>query len=304
MPLFSKPQYSTVTVKKKDIPKGLWTKCPKTGEIIYNKELEQNQMVVPKSGYHFPLRAHRRIEVLLDAGSFQEHDAGLQTVDALAFKDVQPYASRLERYRKNTGLNDAVVCGTGTIGGRRISIGAMDYYFAGASMGVVVGEKITRAIERAAEEKTPLLLVIASGGARMQEAIFSLMQMTKTSSALNRLKAAGQPYIAVLTHPTTGGVTASFATLADVILAEPEALIGFAGPRVIRETTKEDLPEGFQTSEFLLEHGLVDQIVHRHELRDRIIALLGFFAAGQPVNPVPATRTTGPGGGANGRQPS
>lgn len=303
MPLFSKPQYSTVTVKKKDIPKGLWTKCPKTGEIIYNKELEQNQMVVPKSGYHFPLRAHRRIEILLDTGSFEEHDAGLQTVDALQFKDVQPYAARLERYRKNTGLNDAVVCGTGTLGGRRIGIGAMDYYFAGASMGVVVGEKITRAIERAASEKTPLVLVIASGGARMQEAIFSLMQMTKTSSALNRLKDAGQPYIAVLTHPTTGGVTASFATLADVILAEPEALIGFAGPRVIRETTKEDLPEGFQTSEFLLKYGLVDQIVHRHDLRDRLGSLLGMLAHRTPVATAAGDAGNGKAKALNGRQP-
>lgn len=285
MPFFSKPTYSTIsTVKKKDIPKDLYTQCPKSGELIYTKELEKNLMVVPKSGYHFPLDAPARIESLVDAGSWQEFDADLESVDVLKFKDTKPYADRLSSYKKKTGLNDAVISGTGAMGGIPVSLAVMDFRFGGASMGSVVGEKISRAVERAIEQKCGVIIVAASGGARMQEGIFSLMQMAKTSAALARLRHAGLPFISVLTHPTTGGVTASFATLGDVILAEPEALICFAGPRVIKEGTNQELPEGFQRSEFLRDRGLIDQIVPRTELRDRLIYFLRIFGHRQAAN--------------------
>ncbi|MBC2594347.1 acetyl-CoA carboxylase carboxyltransferase subunit beta [Ruficoccus amylovorans] len=277
MSIFGKPKYSTVRVKKKDIPTGLWTKCPETGEIIFNKELEQNWMVVPKSGYHFPLKARRRIELLIDDGTFEEYDAGLVSGDPLEFKDSKPYPQRLAQAQQKTGENDAVICGTGELEGLPVSLAVMDFSFIGASMGSVVGEKITRAIERGLQNKCPVIIVCASGGARMQEGILSLMQMAKTSAALKRLSDAGLPYIAVLTNPTMAGVMASFASLGDVIIAEPKALIGFAGPRVIKETTQQDLPAGFQTSEFLLEHGLIDQIVHRHQMKGRIGSLLRAF---------------------------
>jgi len=274
MALFSKPRYSTVKVRKKDIPTGLWTKCPKTGEIIYNKELEQNWMVVPKSGYHFTLDAPRRIELLTDTGSFAEADAGLTSLDPLNFRGTSPYSEKLQKYRDRTGLRDAVVSGPALLEGMPVSIAVMDFRFLGASMGSVVGEKITRAIERGLEKQMPVIVVSASGGARMYEGILSLMQMAKTSAALGRLREAGIPFISVLTNPTMAGVMASFASLGDVILAEPGALIGFAGPRVIKDATNQDLPEGFQTAEFLLEHGLIDQVVHRHELRGRLATLL------------------------------
>lgn len=277
MTLFSKPKYSTVSVKKKDIPKGLWTKCPKSGEIVYNKELEQNLMVVPKSEYHFPLSAPKRVESLIDAGTFQEYDADLISVDPLNFTGVASYPEKIEHYTKKTGLRDAVICGLGEMQGVPVSLAVMDFRFLGASMGSVVGEKITRAIERAEERKIPLIIISASGGARMYEGILSLMQMAKTSAALARLAKAGLPYISVLTNPTMAGVMASFASLGDLIIAEPGALIGFAGRRVIKEATQQDLPDGFQTSEFLLEHGLIDQIVHRHDLRNRLALLLKAF---------------------------
>jgi len=287
MALFSKPKYSTVRVKKKDIPTGLWTKCPKTGEIIYNRELEQNFMVVPKSGYHFPLDAPRRMELLLDEGSFEEHDANISSVDPLRFTGSAPYPEKLQQYQKRTGMTDAVLSGTGKINGREVSIAVMDFRFLGASMGSVVGEKITRCIERGLERNCPVIVVSASGGARMYEGILSLMQMAKTSAALARLRDAGIPYFSILTNPTMAGVMASYASLGDVILAEPGALIGFAGPRVIKETTNQDLPPGFQTAEFLLEHGLIDQIVPRNEMRGRLVSLLstlcGAVAGGQAV---------------------
>jgi len=276
MPFFSKPTYSTISpVKKKDIPKDLYTRCPKSGELIFTKELEKNLMVVPKSGSHFPLNAEARIQSLVDSGSWKEADADLESKDLLEFTDTRPYAERLKTYKKKTNLKDAVVSGNGTMGGIPVSMAVMDFRFGGASMGSVVGEKITRSIERAIEARHPLIIVSASGGARMQEGIYSLMQMAKTSAALSRLREAGLPFISVLTNPTTGGVTASFATLGDLILAEPEALICFAGPRVIKEGTNEELPAGFQRSEFLLERGLIDQIVPRAELRDRLIYFLG-----------------------------
>lgn len=274
MALFSKPKYSTVVVKKKDIPKGLFTKCPISGEIVYMKELEQNQMVVPKSGHHFPISAPARLQHLFDGGTFAETHANLTSVDPLGFTGVSSYKSKIEQYQKETGLKDAVITGHGKIHGIPVSVACMDFRFLGASMGAVVGEKITRAIEEATAKGEPCIIISSSGGARMYEGIFSLMQMAKTSAALARHAQARLPYISVLTNPTMAGVMASYATLGDVILAEPGALIGFAGARVIKETTKQTLPEGFQTAEFLLKHGLIDQIVGRLEMRDRLRDLL------------------------------
>lgn len=288
MALFSKPKYSTVTVRKRDIPEGLWKKCPISGELVFAKELDANQQVVPKSGYHFPITSEDRIRFLLDEGSFEECDVGLQPVDALGFVDSVAYTDRLKRYQKNSGLEEGVVCGVGTIESIRVSLAVMDFRFSAGSMGSVVGEKITRAIERAVERRIPLIIFSASGGARMQEGILSLMQMAKTSAALARLDDAGIPFISVLTNPTTGGVTASFAVLGDVNLAEPGALIGFAGPRVIRETTQQDLPEGFQSSEFLLKHGLIDQIVPRTEMRERLRDILVLFGFNRTMERAPA----------------
>jgi len=260
--------------KKKVNTEGLWTKCPVSGEIVFNKELEANLMVVPKSGYHFPIGCRARIASMIDDGTFEEYDANVKSADPLKFVDSTPYPDRIKRYEKDSGLPEAVICGTGKLNGIAVSVAVMDFRFCGGAMGAAVGEKITRAIERALKKKVPCIIVSASGGARMQEGIFSLMQMAKTSAALGRLAEAKLPFVSILTYPTTGGVTASFATLGDVILAEPGAMIGFAGARVIKETTKQTLPPGFQTSEFLLKHGLVDQIVSRLEMKDRLTSLL------------------------------
>jgi acetyl-CoA carboxylase carboxyl transferase subunit beta len=274
MSLFSTPKYSTLVAKKKDIPKGLYTKDPASGEVIFNEELRANQMVVPKSGYHFPIGARARIEALFDAESFTEFDASVKSADPLKFVDSARYPDRIKKYEKESGLPEAVICGTGEIHGIKVSVAVMDFRFCGGAMGSAVGEKITRAIERAIEQKTPCIIFSASGGARMQEGIFSLMQMAKTSAALGRLAEAKLPYVSVLTHPTMGGVTASFAVLGDVNIAEPGALIGFAGARVIKDTVKQTLPAGFQTAEFLEKHGLIDMIVNRLELRDTLRNLL------------------------------
>lgn len=274
MALFGKPQYSTVTVKKKDIPKDLWTKCPKTGEIIYNRVLKENLMVVPSSGYHFPLKGRDRIASLLDEGSFLEMDTGVHSLDPLEFNATSSYADKLKQNQAKTKETDTVISGLGKMGGVPVSIAVMDFRFMAASLGSAAGEKITRAIERGLSEKCPVIIVSASGGARMQEGILSLMQLAKTSAALAKLSEAGLPYFSILTNPTMAGVMASYASLGDVIIAEPEALIGFAGPRVIKETTQQDLPAGFQTSEFLLEHGLVDMILPRGEMRERMIKLI------------------------------
>ena len=274
MALFGKPQYSTVTVKKKDIPKDLWTKCPKTGEIIYNRVLKENLMVVPNSGYHFPLKARDRIASMLDEGTFEEMDIGVYSLDPLEFNATSSYPEKLKQNQVKTKETDTVISGMGEMGGMPMSIAVMDFRFMAASLGSAAGEKITRAIERGVEKSCPVIIVSASGGARMQEGILSLMQLAKTSAALAKLSEAGLPYFSILTNPTMAGVMASYASLGDVIIAEPEALIGFAGPRVIKETTQQDLPEGFQTSEFLLERGLVDIIVSRLEIRDRVINLM------------------------------
>ena len=276
MAFFSKPKYSKVVVKSREgVPKGVFTKCPETGDMVFAKELKKNLMVVPTSGYHFPLSAPDRIDSLLDRGSFVECDDNLSSLDPLNFKGLAAYKDKLVQNRKKTSLEDAVISGIGKMNGQWVSLAVMDFRFLGGSMGSVVGEKITRAIERGLEYAMPVVVVSASGGARMYEGILSLMQMAKTSAALSRLADAKIPYFSILTNPTMAGVMASYATLGDVIIAEPKALIGFAGRRVIKETTRADLPEGFQTSEFLLEHGLVDQIVARHDLRDRLITLIG-----------------------------
>lgn len=280
MAFFSKPKYSKLVVKSREgVPKGVFTKCPETGDMVFAKELKKNLMVVPSSGYHFPLAAPERIHSLLDSGTFLECDSNLSSLDPLNFKGLASYKDKLEQNRKKTSLEDAVVSGVGKMNGRWVSLAVMDFRFLGGSMGSVVGEKITRAIERGLEYSMPVIVVSASGGARMYEGILSLMQMAKTSAALSRLADAKIPYFSILTNPTMAGVMASYATLGDVIIAEPKALIGFAGRRVIKETTRADLPEGFQTSEFLLEHGLVDQIVDRHDLRDRLINLIGHLAS-------------------------
>ncbi|MDR0393460.1 MAG: acetyl-CoA carboxylase, carboxyltransferase subunit beta [Puniceicoccales bacterium] len=280
MSLFGKPKYSTVTVRKNDIPKDIWTKCPVTGEIVYNKTLQENWMVVPKSGYHFPLSAPERIRLLTDAGSFEEKDAQLHSSDPLKFEGPESYLNKIAQYQKKTGLMDAVICGMGRLEGYLISMAVMDFRFLGGSMGSVVGEKITRCIERGIEKKCPVIIISASGGARMYEGILSLMQMAKTSAALAKLSQAHLPFISVLTNPTMAGVMASFASLGDLILAEPGALIGFAGPRVIKDTTQQELPEGFQTAEFLLQHGLIDQIVLRSQLKSRLAIFLQVFLGG------------------------
>lgn len=256
----------------RDVPE-LWVKCPKCDAQIYKKDLETTLHLCPKCGHHLRLSADKRIEMLADAGSF-EQITGLRPTDPLGFHDTEPYSKRLERYQKEAGRPDAIVGGRCSIGGAPSVLLIMDYAFAGGSMGSVVGEEITRGIELAAQENRAVVIVAVSGGARMQEAALSLMQMAKTTLALDRLWARKLPYISILTDPTTGGVTASFAAIADVIFAEPDALIGFAGPRVIKQTIRQDLPEGFQRSEFLLEHGMVDQVVNRRQLKEILATTL------------------------------
>jgi len=259
------------------VPEGLWIKCDACKEIIYRKEVVQNLSVCPKCSFHFRISAKERLALLLD-GAWEEMDASLQSNDPLAFRDTKLYKARLEESRKKTGAKDAVVCAVGTMEGRRTVVAAMEYGFIGGSMGVVVGEKVTRAAERALAERMPLVVVSCSGGARMMEGTLSLMQMAKISAALARLDAARVPFISVLTDPTTGGVTASFAMLGDLNLAEPGALIGFAGPRVIEQTIRQKLPPGFQRSEFLVEHGMVDMVVDRRELKKTIVRVLNLLS--------------------------
>jgi len=272
----SKAPLAPVEAKKVQMPEGIWTKCKNCNEIIYTKEIERNLNVCPKCDYHFRISAHERIALVLDAGSFVEMDAALQSTDFLDFKDSKRYRDRIKAAVKKSG-GDAVVCGTGSIEGLPVAVAVFDFGFMGGSMGSVVGEKITRAIEKGLAERCPVIIFSSSGGARMQESILSLMQMAKTSAALAKLKAAGLPFISVLTDPTTGGVTASFAMLGDINMAEPRALIGFAGPRVIEQTIRQKLPEGFQRSEYLLEHGMVDMIVRRQEMKERLAQILRIF---------------------------
>ncbi|HEX9052576.1 MAG TPA: acetyl-CoA carboxylase, carboxyltransferase subunit beta [Anaeromyxobacter sp.] len=257
---------------------GIWYKCDACEGVVARAEWEKAWNVCPACGQHDALPLRRRMELVLDRGSFQELDAELTPQDPLGFADSKRYRDRLRSTRKASGLRDAFIDGVGTIGGKQVSIGCFAFEFMGGSMGSVVGEKVARVFDRAYERRIPAIVFSSTGGARMQEGIFSLMQMAKTSAALNRFRAVRKPYVSVMLHPTTGGVAASFAWLGDVILAEPKALIGFAGPRVIEQTIREKLPPGFQRSEFLLEHGMIDAIVHRHELRDRLAQVLGLLA--------------------------
>jgi acetyl-CoA carboxylase carboxyl transferase subunit beta len=259
------------------MPEGLWVKCQACKEMVYKKEVVHNSNVCPKCNYHFRISARERLEMLLDDGRYEEFDVDIAPVDPLAFSDTKAYSKRLVDYQKKTGLKDAVISCTGKIGGYPVIVGIMNYGFMGGSMGSVVGEKLTRCIERSLEERVALIIVSCSGGARMQEGALSLMQMAKISSALARLDEAGLPFISVLTDPTTGGVTASYAMLGDLNLAEPRALIGFAGPRVIEQTIQQTLPEGFQRSEFLREHGMVDMVVERTKMKEVITSSLRFM---------------------------
>jgi acetyl-CoA carboxylase carboxyl transferase subunit beta len=252
----------------------VFTKCPGCRAALLTADLEKNDFVCPQCEHHFPVPAAKRLELVLDPGSFTEADASIESVDPLGFKDAKRYADRLRSARRNAGGADAVLCGSGKIEGAPVEVGAFVFEFMGGSMGSVVGEKITRVFERALERQAPAIVFSASGGARMQEGVLSLMQMAKTSAALGRLREAGLPYVSVLLHPTTGGVAASFAMLGDVILAEPKALIGFAGARVIQNTIRQRLPPGFQRAEFLLEHGFLDRIVPRREMRATLAQLV------------------------------
>ena len=276
MPEFKKKTLSA-KVRKRDIPDGLWIKCPSCAEIIFKQELDANLAVCPKCQYHFQMGRRERIAMLIESGTFEEWDADLRSVDILGFTGTSSYPSKLDENMRKTGFSDAITIGGGLMGAHRVGLGVMDFNFLGASMGSVVGELVTRLIERCTQGGWPAIVVCASGGARMYEGMFSLMQMAKTSGALARHAEAGLPYIPVLTHPTMAGVMASYATLGDVIVAEPQALIGFAGPRVIKETTQQDLPEGFQRSEFLLKHGLLDLVVSRKELKSTLCRVLQYL---------------------------
>jgi acetyl-CoA carboxylase carboxyl transferase subunit beta len=259
---------------KVKVPEGLWTKCVGCSETIFTKDIENNLNVCPKCNHHYRLSARKRLELLLDEGSFNELDAGLISVDCLNFKDTKSYQSRIDAALAKGGSKDAIICGSGLIESTPVQICVFDFSFMGGSMGSVVGEKITRGIERALADRTPVIIISASGGARMQESILSLMQMAKTSAALAKLREEGLPFVSILTDPTTGGVTASFAMLGDINMSEPKALIGFAGPRVIEQTIRQKLPEGFQRAEYLLDHGMVDVIVDRAKMKEQLSSIL------------------------------
>ena len=263
--------------RKREIPQGLWTKCPECEEMIFDKELEENQKVCPHCSHHFQTTAWARIESLTESGSFQESDGDMISVDTLEFTGTAAYAEKLEKHREKTGLKDAVITGVGRMGNHEVALGVMDFNFLGGSMGSVVGEKITRIIETATETRLPAIIISSSGGARMYEGMFSLMQLAKTSAAIAYHGRQGLPYLSVLTHPTTAGVMASYASLGDLIISEPKAMIGFAGPRVIKDTTQSELPKGFQTAEFLMERGLIDSIINRKEMKARLTEYLDYL---------------------------
>ncbi len=260
--------------RQSKVPEGLWVKCESCRQILYNKELTRNFKICPKCGYHFRLSAPERLRMLFDDEKYVEHDGELRSADPLRFRDSKRYRDRLKQYEETAGHSDAIIIGSGTMGGVPVLIGAMEFLFLGGSMGSVVGEKVARAAERALAERRPLIIVSTSGGARMQEGILSLMQMGKIAAALARLSEAGIPFISVMADPTTGGVTASYAMLGDLNIAEPNALIGFAGPRVIEQTIRQTLPQGFQRSEFLLEHGMLDFVVERPEMKATLVRCL------------------------------
>ena len=280
MAIFKRPALKAQN-RKREMPQGLWQKCPGCAEVVHEIELSQNQRVCPRCEYHFAQSAKERIASLLDADTFAERDADLRSIDTLNFTGMSSYKDRLRKYEESSGLTDTVVSGTGLIEGYKVAIAVMDFSFLGGTMGSVAGERITRAIEWATANRSAVLVVSASGGARMYEGMLSLMQMAKTSGALARHATERLPFLSLLTNPTLAGVMASFASLGDVIMAEPGAMVGFAGARVIRETTHQNLPKGFQTAEFLEEHGLIDIIVHRKKLRAQLAQLLGYFSATQ-----------------------
>jgi len=263
--------------KKKPVPDGVFIKCDGCGEMVYRKSVEERLMVCPECNYHFRIGARERVRLHTDEGSFQEIDGDLTTCDPLQFVGAKAYVDQIARDKEETGLNEAILCGTATMEGRPVVFGAMDFRFRGGSMGSVVGEKVTRAAELALERRLPLVTIAASGGARMQEGILSLMQMTKTCAAICRLRNAGVPYISIMSHPTTGGVSASWASMGDLLLSEPKATIGFAGRSVIEQTINVKLPDGFQTAEFLLEHGFLDMIVERKEIKGTVAHLLDYL---------------------------
>jgi len=281
------------TSKESRVPEGLWVKCPSCAKAIYNKDLVENLKVCDKCGHHFRMDSHERLAMLFDGADYKEYDAALRSTDPLKFTDTKPYRARLENSIKASGLNDAVVVGSGTVGDVPAVIASMEYSFIGGSMGVVVGEKITRGAELALASRAAFIIVSCSGGARMMEGALSLMQMVKISAALGRLDRAGLPYLSILTDPTTGGVTASYAMLGDLNIAEPKALIGFAGPRVIEQTIRQKLPEGFQRSEFLLEKGFLDLVVDRRELKATIVTSLRVMMGLAPASPAKAEPRTG-----------
>jgi acetyl-CoA carboxylase carboxyl transferase subunit beta len=272
-----KPKLGSSKQKKKEIPEGLWTKCPKCEAMVFDKELDENLKVCTKCQHHFPIGSRERVHSLVETCSFEEMDADMTSVDILQFTGVASYKEKLDAYQRSTKLKDAVVTGIGKIGEFKAGLGVMDFAFLGGSMGSVVGEKLTRMIEACTDRELPVIIISTSGGARMYEGMFSLMQMAKTAAALAYHAKARLPYISVLTHPTTAGVMASYASLGDLILAEPAAMIGFAGPRVIKDTTQAELPAGFQTAEFLLDHGLIDAIVARKEMKNRLSYYLDFL---------------------------
>jgi acetyl-CoA carboxylase carboxyl transferase subunit beta len=276
-----KPKLASAPSRKRNIPEGLWTKCKQCSAMIYDKELDENLKVCPKCQYHFPIGARERINSLVETCSFEESDASMESVDILKFTGVSSYSSKLEQHKKATGLKDAVCTGLGRIGKYRVGLGVMDFRFLGGSMGSVVGERLTRMIESATDKGLPVIIISTSGGARMYEGMFSLMQMAKTCGALAYHLKAKLPYISILTNPTMAGVMASYAAVGDLILAEPGAMIGFAGPRVIESTTQSELPPGFQTAEFLLDHGLIDAIVPRGEMKARLCSYLEFLMVGR-----------------------
>ena len=280
MPLFPrKPKYTIVRVaRKREIPEDLWTRCGECNELIYNKKLDENMRVCPKCNFHFNVGARERVKMLIDEGSFKEMDAEMESLDPLTFAGPKTYKEKMKKDQELTGLKEAAITGEGTINGIPVVLGITDSRFIMGSMGSVVGEKLTRAIERATAKRLPLIIVSGSGGgARMYEGLYSLMQMAKTSAALCRHDRAGCVFISVLTNPTMAGIMASFASLGDIIMAEPKALIGFTGPRVIEQTIRQKLPAGFQKSEFLLNHGLIDMIVHRKNMKETLLRLLSYF---------------------------
>lgn len=277
MDWFKKQKPGVASQIKKEMPDGLWSKCPECGEIVYTKQLEENFWVCPNCTYHFRISSQKYIKIILDNGELEEYDQSLESLDPLKFKDSKKYTDRIKAAKAKSGLTDAVICGIGTIDSIKVSFAIMDFSYIGGSMGSVVGEKIARAIERAIDNNIPLIISSCSGGARMQEGILSLMQMAKTSTLLAVLAKKRIPFISILTNPTTAGVMASYASLGDVIIAEPKSLLGFAGPRVIQQTIGQELPPGFQSSEFFKEKGFLDKIVERSKLRETLILLLRYF---------------------------